>query len=183
MDEKEKLVSYSAKITQENRDRLERIKEEMNLPTMNELFDNLIDRFYSPIKVNRENAQLIEALKKQLEESTETLHARNGEIQELTAWINTCESELEQLKSRKENTLLDLLPPGATVLRLEPITIKILEYVAEIEGRRRKQEWHPEHVIDYFVHSRFIKGELNGNLNSVPDSAVAKIKKEIAHDE
>ena len=51
--------------------------------------------------------------------------------------------------------------------------------MAELEGKRRNQPWTPADVIGFFTYSRFILGNLNGDLNALPDSECRKIEQQL----
>jgi DNA repair exonuclease SbcCD ATPase subunit len=174
MDDKTKLITFSVRITQENKDKLEHIKDELGSPSFNDVFDNIIERFYSPIKINKENADKI----KQLEAQIESLNVNSSELvssefekykrlvkvyEDMKNEYNELKTENEQLKNQITNCEL---PIGTMLVNIDPINIKILEYVSDREGKKRKQEWTPDDVINYFIHHRFEVGNLNGGFDS-----------------
>ena len=186
MDENQKMVTFSVKITQENRDKLHRIKDELNTDVFNDVFDNIIARFYSPIKVNEENKVKIETLTQELDQLKNDYDvlqvnhdARASDCTELSKQVAEYKKAFEDLAKKGELKLSDFLSDNQCVFTIEPLHIAVLDYVAKVEGKRRGQDWTTSDVVNYFIHSRFIKGDLNGNLNSVPDSVIAKLKKEL----
>jgi hypothetical protein len=83
------------------------------------------------------------------------------------------------MKATPQKDAAELLQPNEMIVALDPLNKLVVEYVAQTEGKRRGQDWQPEDVINYFIYSRFVKGELNGNLDSVPDNVILKFKKEL----
>jgi hypothetical protein len=83
------------------------------------------------------------------------------------------------MKATPQKDAAELLQPNEMIVALDPLNKLVVEYVAQTEGNRRGQDWKPVDVINYFIYSRFVKGELNGNLDSVPDNVIVKLKKEL----
>ncbi|MDD3687838.1 MAG: hypothetical protein PHE56_13885 [Bacteroidales bacterium] len=86
---------------------------------------------------------------------------------------NQLEQDLIRAKANGE------LQENEHVIYIDPINWKILQFVAEREAAKRNQPWTVDDVINYFVHFRFEQGSLNGDLNSVPDSEIKKMKAEL----
>ncbi|MDR3046193.1 MAG: hypothetical protein LBU51_01080, partial [Bacteroidales bacterium] len=65
------------------------------------------------------------------------------------------------------------------IIKIDPLNWLILKHVAKREGEKRNQDWSPDDVINYFVHSRFEIGNLNGDLQSLNDNEIKNLKKQI----
>ena len=55
----------------------------------------------------------------------------------------------------------------------------VLQRVAEIEGKHHNQPWTTSDVIGFFTYSRFVLGNLNDDLNALPDSERRKIEQQL----
>ena len=164
--------------------------------TVTSYFEHLIDTEHkkaqaaTPVEVIKDNPKhivRIAELETALADAQENYDHIKENFNKLASDDNIKKSnlsiEIEALK--QENATLQatlqasrFVADGETPLNLDPINIKILEYVADREGKRRNQEWTISDVINWFVHYRFEHGTLNGGFNSVPDRVINKMRKE-----
>ena len=160
----------------------EKRRDELGM-TVTAYFEHLIDTEHkkaqaaTPVEIVKDNPEHLEEIKLLNEElRLARLNAEHAE--------ELLNQENEELKSKLtilQGTLQGnkIVATGATVLQLDPINIKILEYVADREGKRRDQEWTISDVVNYFIHSRFENGALNGDLHAVPDREIERMRKEL----
>lgn len=195
--EKAKLIMWGAKLTNENISFINKIKEDGDFKTFNELFDSILERYYNPIRINNENQRKID----EQEQAIAELKKLNAQLTEKIEHNALAEQELQQkyeieIAGHKKtiaeliNNVQDLhnfieettektkLPADHYIIRIDSLNYKILKYVADRETKQRKQQWSLDDVINYFIHFRFEKGALNGDLNSVPDIDIRKMKNE-----
>ena len=143
----------------------------------------MLDRFENPQRVEDRTAQLEE----KLQAATDKVADLQRQLDEAQATIVTMEQDManarhiadEQLqKAHSEmeqyRTDNDLRENEYRVVIL-PDNLKALDYVCARESRRRKQQWSRSHVINHFIYNRFILGNTNGDLLSIPDSDCRKM--------
>ena len=156
----------------------EQRRDELGL-TVTAYFEHLIDTEHkkaqaaTPVEIvkdNPEHLQKIQELQQELDNEKQKSISNKAEKERAEHALTILQGTLQGNK---------IVATGVTALQLDPINIKILEYVAEREGKRRDQEWSTSDVVNYFIHSRFEKGALNGDLHSVPDSIIAEMRKEL----
>lgn len=187
-NQQRKIVPVSMRIYSDDREMYKRIKEETALPTDAQVFAQLVQTFYDPIRVKdetadlrrqleeadahaKEQADLIASLQAQAAEHARTIDDLQ---QQLTSAQNHAAEEASRLQleyEAKEKALQEshATKPGEYRLSIPPDYYKALQLVAARESRRRSQPWTPSHVVSFFIYSRFIKGSLNGDLRSLTD--------------
>lgn len=175
------IVPVSMRVYSEDRESYKKIKDELALPTDAQVFAQLIQTFYDPVKVKDETAELrkqlaeltdkntallaemalLEEGKAELKRQLSEAEAQRNENAEAASRLQLeHEAEVESLKLKENQHVLSILPDNWTALEL----------VAARETQRRGKPWSVSHVVNYFVHFRFIKGSLNGDLKSLSDS-------------
>lgn len=196
LENKVKLEGWSCKLTKDTKETLTELQNSGDFATVNQMMETLIERYYSPIKatdqsetiaklqaeiekLNSTNAELIKTLT-----SFEELEIKNEKLQkdydDLNAIFEQVRNDRDQLEQDVINaTVKGELPENGRVIIIDPLNWQILKFVAEREGKKRNQEWTPEDVINFFVHHRFEKGDVNGGFRSVPDSEIKKMKDEL----
>ena len=168
-----KLEQFSAKVTQETKLALKELFDSGDFQTANQMMETLVERYYMPKKAKDQSTE-IEKLKNQLEELKTENSQLTTENSQLTTENSQLKTENSQLKTQLES---GKLPENSKVIKLDPLNLLILNFVAKRESKARKQDWTVDDVINYFVHFRFEKGSLNGDLNSVSDKDIAEMKK------
>lgn len=165
-------------IEAEYKDKFERLKEQCGYTSDARFFQDLLDRFENPQRVEDRTRQLedelqakvdrIAQLEKELDEAKATVvtleqdsaKARTAAAAELQAAKN----EMEQYRADNE------LKEGEIRVFILPDNLKALDFVCARESRRRKQQWSRSHVINHFIYNRFILGNCNGDLQSISDT-------------
>jgi hypothetical protein len=183
MAEIEKIKPRSFQLSETNMELLEQVNKELGAATWNEVFTNLLQRFYDPIKVNDKNSEEIKSLRASNEDLRANLRDKiqhekdlQHDLDEMIKKFQDLSSEMEAEKSLSSQKVK--LSGNQVVFEIDKINMLVLREVAKREGERRDQNWSPSDVVNYFIESRFIKGDLNGNLKSLPDSVVDKLRKE-----
>ena len=193
LENKVKLEGWSCKLTKATKETLTELQNSGDFATVNQMMETLIERYYSPIKANDQSEKITELEKKLLEKKNlnnlSNENAKELEFQlnqtkeELEISISECEKlvkERDELEQKYINESVKAeLPENGHVVVFDPINWEIVKFVAEREANKRKQPWTVDDVINYFIHFRFEKGTLNGDLNSVSDSEIKKIKNEL----
>lgn len=111
-------------------------------------------------------------------ESTETdRQAAAVEVEQLKDKLNETFNLLQAAEQELHNLKASI--SESPEITIDPLNLKLLQYVADREGKRRNQDWTISDVINFFVHCRFEKGNLNGDLKSVPDKVVYDFKQEL----
>lgn len=181
--EKEILESYSARLSKLNKENLSRLYSEGDFKTQNQMFEALIENYFSPRLTDKNKDIQIKKLEEQLNEKEEEfkkLIIKNEDLEKeiqrqeeiLSSYIVKYE-ELERLQAEEKSLMKQY---HVYPIRLGEFNYNLLKFVAEREGKKRKQEWTIEDVINYFIHTRFELGQLNGDLESVPDHIVKQLK-------
>lgn len=179
------LKTFSLKCEEETVDRFKHLKEELGFATDGQLMTALVDRFEQPQKVVDRTKELEaerDSLKAALEEvklDRDALVRTNEELrQQLDAADARANSNAEAANQKQleyEKQLADLQPKdNQAVISFTPDNLRVLDIVCARESKRRNQQWSRSHVINYFINARFVRGLLNGDLESVSDSELRK---------
>lgn len=138
----------------------------------------MIEEYARPRKLEDHHKELegrIAELEQQLAERGQQLEESERKANSNAESANQQQLEYESKMAALNQQLADgQLKENQHVVTFIPENWKALELVAARESRRRNQQWTPSHVVNFFVHSRFIKGELNGDLKSIDDSDLRK---------
>lgn len=134
-----------------------------------------------------------EELQQKCDELQSLCHEQKQEIESLTGDYSGMKSkcaELEQERNRyaeqtsfaelqleqeREARHSESMKENEIRIMMHADNLKALDYVANRESERRNQPWSRSHVINHFIFSRFIKGELNGDLRSIPDNVLERL--------
>lgn len=192
-NEQQPLVAKTMRVEQADLELWNRVKETLEesfgrkVPDT-EVFAEVMNRYYLPQKQNQAASQqiqerdtLIADLRQQLADAQQQLeqartdantNAENANSQQLDY-----ENRLQQLQQDVDSKTLK---EGQHIVDFRPGYYEVLQRVAEIEGKRRGQPWTPSDVICFFTYSRFILGNLNGDLNALPDSECRKIEQQLS---
>lgn len=179
------LKTFSLKCEEETVDRFKHLKEELGFATDGQLMTALVDRFEQPQKVVDRTKELEaerDSLKAALEEvklDRDALVRTNEELrQQLDAADAQANSNAEAANQKQleyEQQLADLQPKdNQAVISFTPDNLRVLDIVCARESKRRNQQWSRSHVVNYFINARFVRGLLNGDLESVSDSELRK---------
>ncbi len=178
VQDKEKIVPFSIRARQEDVDNFKEIQHALGNPTAAEVFSNIVNRYNMPLRTNEENVRRIKQLEEENADLLRQVAGRDDSIAELRQQLADAESRAnENAESANkqqlayEQQLQDLaIKENQRVVAFLPDCLKAVEAVAVRESKRRGQEWSVSHVINFFIHSRFIKGQLNGDLKSLSDA-------------
>lgn len=200
IENKVKLEGWSCKLTKDTKETLTELQNSGDFSTVNQMMETLIERYYSPIKAQDQSEIVskqekeIESLKNQFHElqekynilrdekanCSEDIGSLNLKIEELTSQLELVSSERDQLEHDVINaTVKGELPENGHVIIIDALNIELLKFVSVRESKKRNQEWTIDDVINYFIHFRFERGNLNGNLDAVPDSEIKKLKEKL----
>lgn len=152
--------------------------------TQAEVMTNLIEKYFEPIKIKEgENTLIVElkqenaSLKLELEKMQQIANTCDKQLQQELTNIGT---ERDELKQQVDNLINNSkLPDNTYLIEIDKLNYLILQHVAKREGEKRNQAWTVDDVINYFIHFRFEKGSLNGDLKSVSDNVIEELKKQI----
>lgn len=200
------LAQLTVRCEEADRIRFDQFHEALGLATKGETIAAIFDRFELPQKVEDRTKELEAKLQLATDENNrlvaevDSLTAKNQELQhELATAVQDLElqktdadrfadssrqtsEEQQQQIAMLEQQLEQAhqasnLPTGSVVISFSAENLAVLDYVCNRESRRRNATWSRSHVINHFINSRFVKGELNGDLRSVSDSDIEKIRK------
>jgi hypothetical protein len=172
-------------VTDEYHEIFEERRKELGM-TVTAYFENIIDTEHkkavaaTPVEVvkdNPEHLKRIEELESKIDSSKEFNEGQLNEEKEKYTRLVKVYNELKVQSEQSDNRRF--VDNSETVLQIDPINVQILNYVAIREGKKRKQEWSISDVVNYFIHSRFEKGTLNGDLSSVPDNIINQMRREL----
>lgn len=164
-------------ISEETLEKFNQIHQQLDLGTESATFEAIVERFYAPLKGDKEQAAEVESLRAQLEEQ----HQRCADLQQhLEEWQQTANQNAEALNASTlahqqevdalhEEAAAKALKETQRVVDFVPDVLKALEAVAARESARRKQQWTVSHVINFFIDNRIIRGRVNGGIDSLSD--------------
>lgn len=152
-----------------------------------EVFAEVMNRYFLPQKQNQAATQqiqerdtLIADLRQQLADARQQLEQARADANTNAEATNAQQLDYEHcLQQLQQDVDSKTLKPGEHVIPFRPGYYEVLQRVAELEGKRRNQPWTPADVIGFFTYSRFILGNLNGDLNALPDSECRKIEQQL----
>lgn len=157
-------------VSQETLEQFAQIHEQLASATESQTFETLVERFYSPIKADKEQAAEVERLRAQLEEAQQQLsewqQTANQNAEALNAATLAHQNEVNALH---EEAAAKALKETQRVVDFVPDVLKALEAVAARESKRRNQTWTVSHVINFFIDNRIIRGRVNGGIDSLSD--------------
>ena len=187
--EKEKLKTLGIKVTSASFDRFNELKEDGAYDTAGQFFDTLLERYCNPLKINKQNEELvktsqvtIEQLSGELENLKGNCEAQVEEINRLKD-VNVKQAKLiEELTSENESMRLNIqVTEGHILVPVTPLEILCLEYLAERENKHyNRKDITPSTFFIYAVREMLIKGN-KFSVDSVPDSVIEKFKKQLAN--
>jgi len=166
---------------------LDEYYEELGARDAEEFFQTILDQQYHPVKINEENVKKVQALQKIVTDSETATEIYNKKLSDMEAKHNAEKESLQSENDRLKTEISELinrhkLPEYSKVITFEPLNYLCLQYVVNKFTNQRKckqEEWTPEMVINYFIVERLIKGTINGDIDSVPDSEIRKCKKQL----
>ena len=158
--EQQPLVAKTIRVEQQDLEQWNQVKRTLEenfgrKVSDTEVFGEVMTRYFMPQRANE---------------------AATRQIQERDTAIADYENRLRQLQQESDSKSLK---EGEHVIAFRPGYYEVLERVAQLEGKRRGQPWTPSDVIGFFTYSRFIKGNLNGDLNALPDSECRKVEQQL----
>lgn len=157
--------------------------EQQGAVTDTAVFSEIINRYNTPLRTDKENAETVKVLQG-------TVNEQNNRIAELEQQLaesqqnannNAETANLQQMEYEQRIQNLEAeraagqLKETQRVVDFLPDCLKAVEAVASRESHRRNQTWTVSHVINFFIHSRFIRGQLNGDLKSLSDAECKKL--------
>lgn len=173
------LKKFTVNTEEDTIARFKNLKEMSGISTDGQFFGALVDRYEQPQRV----ADRTRELQQKLDAANATIAQKDSELADLRQQLATAQGDANknaeranQLQLENEQRVAELTPgENQRVVSFTPDNIRVLEYVAARESRRRGQPWSISHVVNFFVYARFIKGMLNGDLGSVSDAELRKL--------
>lgn len=192
-NEQQPLVAKTMRVEQADLDLWNRVKATLEenfgrkVPDT-EVFAEVMNRYFLPQKQNQAATQQIQERDTLIADLRQQLADAQQQLEQARADANTNAENANSQQLDYENRLQQLqqdvdsktLKEGEHVIAFRPGYFEVLQRVAEIEGKRRGQPWTPSDVICFFTYSRFILGNLNGDLNALPDSECRKIEQQLS---
>ena len=186
------LVAKTMRVEQSDLDLWNRVKETLEenfgrkVPDT-EVFAEVMNRYFLPQKQNQAAAQQLQERDQKIADLSQQLADTQQQLEQARTDANTNAQNANAQQLDYENRLQQLqhdidsktLKPGEHVIAFRPGYYEVLQRVAELEGKRRNQPWTPADVIGFFTYSRFILGNLNGDLNALPNSECRKIEQQL----
>lgn len=180
------LKSITIKTEEDSVNRFNNLREAVGISTSGQFFTELLDRYEQPQRIGDRTRELEEqlqqlqtkydgekAINEQLNSQLEALRHQNEELQ---GTANSNAEEANRLQLEHERQLAELAPKENQVLiSFTPDNLRVLDLVCTRESKRRGQQWSRSHVINYFINARFVRGLLNGDLQSIPDSELRRM--------
>ena len=187
---KTKMEVYSARLSRQTKENLTELQNSGDFTSVNQMIETLIEGYYNPKKA-KDQAGKIQQLEEELakfktlnEELSNSVDGISGTLKKYQESNEAITAErnklLEENLQLRESIETSKLPPDTHAIKIDPLNWEILKYVANREGKARNQEWTPEDVINYFIHHRFERGDVNGGFKSVPDSKIREMKQALS---
>lgn len=195
------LAQLTVRCEETDRIRFDQFHDALGFSTKGETLAAIFDRFELPQRVEDRTGELqneIDNLRRivaELEKNSADLKTENDKLRQdidlangviIEANNKYCSenTDLQNTITRLQHEVDEArraahLPDGSAVIAFTPENLAVLDYVCNRESRRRNATWSRSHVINHFINSRFIKGELNGDLRSVSDTDIEKIRKRL----
>lgn len=200
-EKKAKTIQITGKVSQETKDRFDELRESGGYDTFGQFMDALIERYYSPIKVNKEYESRIAELEKIVEDLREkvkekeadnsaacdTINEEREQFAALKAEYNKALAQIEQLtkdnasqrESLDEYDTLRREVNGCISVPVTTLQLKCLRYMAERENRTLKRDdITPATFFQFAIDEIFIQGN-RFSIPSVPNSVLRKFEEEI----
>lgn len=179
---------WSQRLTETTISQLEEIKDNQGFETYSIMLETMIERFYNPVKINRENEKIINDLNEKIQKlentNSELLKEKENQCIPIVDNSSLLEalSEIEDLKVEVENSNMIIENLNEKLMNsvfVGPFNMKVLEKVAERESEKRGKGWNKSQIVNCMLDFRFVKGKLNAGFDSLPDSVINEIKKEV----
>ena len=183
IDEKERIVSLTLRVRQEDKEQFDEIRHSLGDPIHAEVFSQIVTRYNMPMRANEEAARQAADLRQQLDQANLRIEQLTQQLADAEAAANhpaeaaeqqqlafdeeraRLQQQAQQLQPTERQRLVDFLPH----------CLRALDAVAERESKRRNQHWTISQVINFFVQSRFIDGQLNGDLAALSDAECRRL--------
>lgn len=188
MAKQDSIEVFSQRIAGDVLEQLKDLYNKGEFKTWSDLFAILLERYSNPLRINSENeieiGKLREALisgKNEIERLETLSSGQAHTILGLTDEISNLKNYQITLQSgiSTSNDQLDIVNRElSSRLQIDPLNMKLLQFVADREGKKRNQNWTPSDVVNCFIDFRFVRGTVNGGFDSVPDDVVKKLKGE-----
>lgn len=188
----EKLQVLSLKVNTATKDRFAELKEDGAFDTAGQFMETLLERYSNPLKINRENENVIKTSKhtiEQLNQELESVKAMNNQYEQTIKSLNdkiadienTNKQTIDDLNSNFENSKQNLLKDHIMV-PISQLERKCLQYLTARENKERKRnDITPEVFFMYCLSEMLIKGN-KFSIKCVPDNVIEQFKKELAHE-
>ncbi|MBQ9473283.1 MAG: hypothetical protein IJU81_02595 [Bacteroidales bacterium] len=168
------LKTFSVKTEQDTIDRFHSLKEQSGVSTDSQFLEAVLDRFEQPQRLQDRTDQL----QQRIDELTQLLDAQQQTGRQLQAQLDEAQRQAATdadaatlLRQQSEQRIAQLTPAdNQALITFSPDNLRVLDLVCTRESQRRHQQWSRSHVINYFINARFVRGLLNGDLQSVPDA-------------
>lgn len=188
-EKSDKVVTLSMKVTNEVKDRFNELKDEGAFDTACMFMETLLERYSNPMKINKENENVIATSKKTIEQLSQELETAKAEISKKNQEIESLNSKFNALETESAQAIEDLnsgfASKNASMMKdhilvpISPLERKCLEYLTEREKKERKRnDITPEVFFMYCLSEMLIKGN-KFSIKCVPDSVIAKLQKEV----
>lgn len=200
VEKKTKMIQITGRVSQAVKDEFCELQESGGYETFCLFMEALLERYKNPLKINKDNVAKIAELQRKVEELTskikekeddnnaacETVNEERAKYEELRSVHNAALAKIEQLEREKsaleqtasEYDTLKTETKGCISVPVSDLDMKCLKYMAERECRIRKRtDITPAKFFMYAVKEMLINGN-KFSIDSVPDSVIAKFKKE-----
>ena len=164
-------------------DKFNTLKEQCGYTSDARFFQDMLDRFENPQRVEDRTRQLEEELQAKADRIAQLekeLDEAKAAILQMEADIRTANelhtAALDEARRNFDTYRADNdLKEGEIRIFILPDNLKALDFVCARESKRRRQNWSRSHVINHFIYNRFILGNCNGDLQSISDSDCRKL--------
>lgn len=196
---KKKSTDTTIKISRATKEKWDEIYNDSGFANQSMFMDELLERYYYPIKENKDLAEKINDLKdkdqqiselkqkyqqlqKELEDAKNANAEKQLEIESLNGKFSKLETDsaqaIEDLNSGFASKNASMMKDHILV-PISPLERKCLEYLTEREKKERKRnDITPEVFFMYCLSEMLIKGN-KFSIKCVPDSVIAKLQKEV----
>jgi hypothetical protein len=188
-----KTVQITGRVSQSVKDEFEQLRESGGYETFSLFMEALLERYNNPLKINKEHVAEIEQLKQLLADLQQKVKDCNADNEAACETVNEERARYAELKAKYEELTkanmmqakrladldgIDRKMDGHILVPVNELDMRCLEYLSDRENRaRHREDITPAVFFQYCVREMLIKGNKFA-IDSVPDSVIAKFRKE-----
>lgn len=179
-----KMETWSAKVLPDTKNNLSKILND-DFSSANAMLEVFVERYNNPKKADEENIRRIQSAESMIKKLDSQLAEKQTEIdvlkEEKQNWDNHAielQKECNELKEKIES--IESIEDNALIIKIDAVKRRLLEWIADREGKARNKVIPIDVMVMFIIDEIMIKGNKYA-FNSVPDSIINNIKKEVGN--